>query len=303
MTGSPKFFRKLFTKPVWWWERRRSYAIRSQFYKLPPLPIKKSAARLVVLTTPASVNDALWTAWSWHRFLRDQFELQLVIDGRLTDGQTQSARKLFPGLRIFEAGTLLADLKNALPLPKSFLNRHPLGKKLGIVLALQQESSLLFSDHDVLAFNAPTELLACVQSNQPGYISEAGAGVFDAEIIQRATALGLDHAHHLNSGLLYVPQNSLSIEIAAKLLADWHPPMRSWFTEQTVLSVLMQQANAVSLPRERYVVSNQRQFYWEADVDYSAITARHFTGPTRHVMYGRGMPIILGQGRGSERKS
>jgi hypothetical protein len=57
----------------------------------------------------------------------------------------------------------------------------------------------------------------------------------------------------------------------------------------------MQNAQGRALPEARYVVSARRQFYWEGDVDYDAIVARHFITPVRHVMYRKGMPIILEQ--------
>jgi hypothetical protein len=63
------------------------------------------------------------------------------------------------------------------------------------------------------------------------------------------------------------------------------------------MSILMRRANAQALPEDRYVISARRQFYWETDVDYKTIAARHFTGTVRHVMYGRGMPWVLSQSR------
>jgi len=174
-----------------------------------------------------------------------------------------------------------------------FLDHHSLGKKLGIILALQAERSLLYSDQDVLAFNFPAQLSTGIARGVPLYICEENSGCFDADILDRAQELGLPHAPQLNSGLLFIPQNGLAVDLAAQLLAGWRPPMRSWFTEQTVLSVLMQQAGSLPLARENYVVSNRRQFYWEPDVDYSSIAARHFTGPVRHLMYGKGMPKVI----------
>jgi len=289
--------RKLLTKPIWWWERRRSYEIPSRFDRLPSIPVTRGAKRFIVLTTVASLNDALWAAWSWHRFLQDHFELQLVVDGRITESQKQAAARLFPGLRMFAVETLLADFRKTVPGFTPFFDHHPLGKKLGLILALQREGPLLFSDHDVLAFNLPDEILSQAAADVPFYIAEEHDGVFDEEILQRARELGVDHARELNSGLLYVPRGSLSVELAAKLLADWRPPLRSWFTEQTVLSVLMHQADARSLPRAGYVISNRRQFYWEKDCDYTAIVARHFTKTVRHVMYARGMPELLQQSK------
>jgi hypothetical protein len=290
--------RKLLTKPVWWWERHRSYPIRSQFDRLPPAPVHPAPRKYVVLTTATALNDALWTAWSWYRFLhRGQFELQFAIHGNITEAEDSAARQLFPGVRIDCVESLIADLCASHPALGGFIQQHPLGKKLGLLLALSQQSATLYSDHDVLAFNPPAEVLDLAEKETPFYIEEEYDGNLDPAIVDRARALGLDYISRLNSGLLYVPRGALSPDLAAALLTNWRPPMTSWYSEQAVLSVLMCRVHATPLPRNRYVVSNRRQFYWEADVDYSTIVARHFTGPVRHLMYSKGIPAIQRQVR------
>jgi hypothetical protein len=49
-------------------------------------------------------------------------------------------------------------------------------------------------------------------------------------------------------------------------------------------------------PRDRCVIRICRQLYWEQDVDYRKMVARHFTGTFRHVMYRFEMAAILEQG-------
>lgn len=288
--------RKLLTKPVWWYERKRAYSVRLRHSALPPLSVAPGGTRFAVLTTPQSLPDALWAAWSWFRFLRG-FELQLVIDGQLSPAAEHDARRLFPGISICEAGPLLDRFSREEPRLTGFLRGHPLGRKLGVVLALSQQGALLYSDHDVLAFNQPTELLRFIESNLPCFLLEEVDGTRDAEIVERAHAIGADYLPRFNSGLLYVPKGSLSSKLAADLVESWNPPVRSWFTEQTVFSVLMRDCGAMPLPEERYVVSNRRQFYWQQDVNYHAIAARHFTGTVRHVMYRYGIPQILRQSK------
>jgi hypothetical protein len=257
-----------------------------------------ASKRFVVLTTPGELRDALWTAWSWYRYLRDQqFQLQFVLDGEITEANKSSARLLFPEVRIDSVETVIHNLYGSQPSLASFLQHHPLGKKLGLLLVLSQQNALLYSDHDVLAFNPPSEAIDFVHKETPFYMVEEHEGNLDPAIVDRANSLGLDCLTRLNSGLIYVPRGALSIDLASQLLSTWRPPMTSWFTEQTVMSVLMRSANATPLPRNRYVVSAQRQFYWEKDVDYSAIVARHFTGTVRHVMFGKGMPAVLKQER------
>lgn len=290
--------KKLLTRPIWWWERRRSYPVRSQFDRLPPVAVKKAEKRFVVLTTSAAFEDALWSAWSWYRYLhRGQFELRIVIDGEIAQAEESAARRLFPGVQFDRAATIVADLGRSQPALESFLQQHPLGKKLGLLLALSQQSSFLYCDHDVQAFNSPDEILELIEKGTPFYLEEEYRSHLDAVIVERAESLGLGYISRLNSGLLYVPKGAISVDLAVQLLAGWRPPMTSWYTEQAVISILMCQARASPLPGNRYVVSNRRQFYWEKDVDYSAIAARHFTGTVRHVMYGKGMPELLRQAR------
>lgn len=290
--------RRLLTKPIWWWERNRKYAVRTRYQQLPRLPVQPGRMHYVVLTTPASLHDALWTAWSWYRFLGPlQFEMEFAVDGRLREPEETAVRQLFPGISIYEVGPLLAPLIARSPALETFLRLYPLGRKLGLLLALSERRSFLYSDHDVLAFNLPVELLSFAESGIPCYIPEEHAGNSDPAILDIAKRLGFDYFSRFNSGLLHVRKESLSIDAAAQLLSSWGQPPFSWFTEQTVLSVLMRQAGAQTLPADRYVVSPCRQFYWEKDVDYRTIAARHFTGTVRHVMYGAGMPAILRQAK------
>ena len=112
----------------------------------------------------------------------------------------------------------------------------------------------------------------------------------------RALALGLTPRHGLNGGLQLLSRGCLDLNLAARLLAA-RSDAASWFTEQTLLALLMPKA-AEPLPPERYVISTRRQFYWETDVDYDAIAIRHFTGPVRHVMYLSGLPRLEREARG-----
>jgi hypothetical protein len=293
-----EMIRKLLTKPIWWWERRRAYSVRSRYHLLPPLSVDKKPARFVVLTTPESLKDAMWTAWSWYRYLQPLgYELQVAVDGQIAELEIATVRQLFPGVVIYEVESSLDFLGDKSPALSTFLKVHPLGKKLGLVLALSAQGALLYADYDVLAFNTPAEILAYAERNIACCMVEDSAGNFDPKIVERCRALGLECIAGFNSGLLYVPKGALSIDLAAELLAGWSPNHPSWFTEQTVLSVLMRSAGAQPLPIRRYVVNTRRQFYWDMDIDYAAVVARHFVTPVRHVMYKTGIPTILRQSR------
>jgi hypothetical protein len=293
-----RIVRKLLTKPIWWWERKRPYPIRSRFHLLPPLCVVGERARFVVLTTPQGLNDAVWTAWSWYRYLRPHgFELQLAVDGEIPAGAQQAVRRLFPGISIYAVQSVYPYVCERQPSLATFLHQHPMGRKLGLMLALSDQGAVLYSDGDVLAFNPPVDLLACVDKNVPCYFMEDLDGTRDPRIVERSKTLGLEFIPRFNAGCLFIPKGALSIDLAAQLLAEWQPPVDSWFTEQTVMSILMRKANALALPDDRYVISARRQFYLETDVDYKDIVARHFTGTVRHVMYRHGITEILRQSK------
>jgi len=294
--------RKLLTKPIWWWERKRSYPIRSQFDKLPPISVRPALRRFLVLTTPDTVSDALWAAWSWYRFVRDMgFALELAVDGTISAADLAAASRLFPGISMYEAKSVCRYVCEREPALETFLYNHPTGRKFALMLALSDQGPVLYSDYDVLAFKPPGELLSCIQRNVSCYFLEDVDGTRDAAIVARAKAIGLDYIPRFNCGFLYFPEGTLPMKSAAEILAAWRPPGDSWYAEQTVLSIMLRSVNAEALPADRYVISARRQFYWEKDVDYNQIVARHFTGTVRHVMYRYGLPILLRQSRSNEK--
>lgn len=289
---------KLTTKPVWWWERKRNYPIRSQHAQLPPIPVVQASRRFAVLTTPETFDDALWTAWSWYRFLCDEgYSLHIAVDGIVSDSSRRVASRLFPGIHIDSAQWACDYVRARMPGVQRFFDSHPTGRKLALILALSDREPLIYSDFDVLAFRKPGELLASIGHNIPCYFSEEVDGSRDLQIVKRGQELGLNYIPKFNGGFLYIPKGALPIQLAAQILATWRAPGESWFVEQTVLSFMLRQLHVEPLPPSRYVISIRRQFYWEEDVDYSSIVARHFTTPVRHVMYRYGMPIVLGQSR------
>jgi hypothetical protein len=293
-----RIFRKLSTKPVWWWERKRNYPIRSRYGQLPPLPVLGGRVRFVVLTTPETLSDALWAAWSWYRYLRyEDCKLDIAVDGVVSAAHSAAAAQLFPGIAIYSAESACRYVCEREPALETFLHGHPMGRKLALILARSDQGPILYSDCDVLAFNPPHELLASIKRNVACYFPEEVDGARDPSIVERAKSLGLDYIPKFNAGFLYIPDGALPMTKAAEILATWRPPADSWFVEQTVMSFMLRNMHAESLPPDRYVINNCRQFYWERDVDYKTIAARHFTGTVRHVMYGSGMPRVLRQSR------
>src|ERR1700722_20114891 len=125
-----RIFRKLTTRPVWWWEVGRSFSIRSRYRRLPPLPVKGGRLRFVVLTTPETLSDALWTAWSWYLYLRhEDCKLEIAVDGVVSAAQASAAAQLFPGIAIYSAELAYRYVCEREPALETFLLDYPMGRK------------------------------------------------------------------------------------------------------------------------------------------------------------------------------
>ncbi|MDB6077811.1 MAG: hypothetical protein JWO82_1558 [Akkermansiaceae bacterium] len=292
--------RKLTTRPIWWWERNRPYPIRQRVFALPPVKIAEAAVTLVVLTTPNSVGDAAWTARSLLAHL-PTMGLTFAVDGDLPFDQATLLTRSFPGCRLVPTRELVARVAAECPHMEKLSRAHPMGRKLASIFALHKDGAILFSDNDVLAFAPLKEVsMAMDLANHPGlYLQEVGGVSLEPAVLAAIQRLGLGYAETINVGLLLIPQGALDLKLAEEIL-EHSDGIASWFPDTMVLAALMHAAGALPLPRETYSVSPQRQFYFEPDVDYPKLSLRHFTGPVRHLMYSRGMPLLWRRWRASQ---
>lgn len=288
--------RRSTTKPVWWFERKRPYPIRSTWSNLPPVPVStNSNLKLLVLATPHACNEAAWCCWSWAKNCGIAHALELRIDGTCDERFAKRLSAVVPGtmtssIRIRDEDW--SEYPHLLKLARS----HPLGRKLLTLLDEQTRSDLLYADFDVLLFRRPENLVAQIKKRQACYNQEGATPAYDSSVLKSGSGMGLKPSDRLNSGLLYIPKCSFSLEIAERLIATKSPTQSSrWFVEQTVVAFLMQVAGGVPLDVANYVVNTTRQFYWQQDVDYDQIHTRHFTGPVRHLMYSKGYKSLLNQ--------
>jgi hypothetical protein len=289
--------RKLLTKPIWWWETHKKYSIREKVFDLSPISVNPNPSTiLAVLTTPKTICDAAWAAQSFLRYLPPEIGLSIIVDGVLSAVTVENIKILFPGVTLNQTRTLLEELRLAAPNVVKLGECNPVGRKLAIILCLQQKYNMVYSDSDVLCFSEMPELYQAVVNQSPAmYIQDVAELNADHSLLKRVQALGYDYALTLNSGFLYIPRQSLRVDMAEELLdAQEHDPT-SWFVEQTILAALMKQADAEPLTKSRYIVSAQRQFYFEKDIYYEQIALRHFVTPVRHLMYSRGMPRLWQQ--------
>lgn len=296
MIANQRMLTRLLTKTVWWWETKRPYPILEQIKNLRPIHVSNSpSCNLVVLTTPDKLLEAAWTSYSLLNQLHPELGLIIVVDQPAPVQEMAWLRKLLPNCQLISTGELVARARDRLPNCCRLADSHPLGRKLVMILELQTETALLYSDSDVLAFGPMDEISQAVASaanHPPLYLQDIDTVQLDSAAKRSVDALRLDVAPTMNTGFFFLPRHCFSHSIAESILV----PMQefgSWFTETTVIAALMHASGGEPLPRENYVVSTRRQFIGESDFDYNGMALRHFVSPVRHLMYKNGMPFLL----------
>ena len=299
--GKMSLLRKLTTKPVWLWERHRPRPIRNAWHRLSRLDVRpNSSLHVNILCTADSLSEAAWSAWSWTRYAGEQLSVRIVVDGTWDQGFLEAMRRVLPRVEIVELDDLLNEDVAADKTLSAFGAQHPLGRKLLLMLSLQQADDFIYSDSDVLLFSRPDELLRAVDLACPVYNRENTESSYDSDILEAAKSLAMPPCERFNSGLIYCKRGDLDVLLAVRLLQMKGARAFSWFDEQTIMAVLMQKAGATPLSSDLYVVSPRRQFWWDKDVDYSSIHSRHFTGTVRHLMYSKGYQVLRST-RGKQR--
>jgi hypothetical protein len=296
MNLTDKITRKILTRPIHWLETTRRYPIREKAFELSPITVNSSPSKiLTVLTTPATIFDAVWAAQSLLRNLPSDLGLVIVIDGEISIDAEQKLKNIFPNLTIQLTSHIIDSLQSISPKLANFGKLNPIGRKLAMLLWNQFNHNILYSDSDVLCFGEIPEVCEAISnSSRPIYIQDIGVTHAEPRLLRSLQKLNHGIENNLNSGFLYIPQGSFNVEFIEYLLSQ-DVDFTSWFVEQTIVAVLMKQLGAEPLPKSSYVVSTQRQFCFEDDVDYNEVKIRHFITPVRHLMYSKGMPRLYQQ--------
>jgi lipopolysaccharide biosynthesis glycosyltransferase len=293
-----KLFNKLSTKPIWYIERELiyKYDLCKTEKKLNQLkPINRGGEGKNVLTCITIERDyeiALWTIYSWLNLV-DDFKVTLFFDGEIPKKCLNTAKTILPLIEITTVDEFLKKEKLPSFIPETFLKNSPCGRKFAIINIFQNKYPLIYTDHDILVYNYPSEIINNLSTNRCSITIEEDI-VYDDVIIEYADNRKLKYTPGFNSGLIGMPQNTLDEKLASELLKFWNSKQTiNWFTEQTIHNILLKSANATILPQCKYIISKDRMFYHEKDISYEEIVLRHFVNPVRHVMKLSGIPELL----------
>lgn len=273
--------------------------VRHSIFDAEPIRTSvQSGTTLGIFTFPRDIHNACWVAYSLLKRL-PEIDLTFLLESKLQDTDLAAVKKLFPSAQFVHLEHVRELMLPTWPsLIANFADRTPVGRKLMMLLFLQSQMNVLYSDSDVLCFGKIPEVCHALSvGHQNLYVSETShSSSFEPVAQQALQRMGLTCAPFLNSGFLYLRKQSLDTDVAEHFFRERDNfDLNNWWVEQTVLAALIEKAGATPLPKERYLVSPQGQWIYEIDVDYRHLAIRHFVSPIRWLMYTKGMPLVKRQ--------
>jgi hypothetical protein len=215
----------------------------------------------------ASIRSFLLNAGRPKRFT-------VVSDGTYSRQSIQLLQEIDSVVRVEEVPAPDCGLPQRM---SSYLQGHPTGKQLALIMSLPRTEPAFYVDSDVLFFPGADDLIALFESSRPPafYLEDCGfAG--DDRILETA----LEKTHPVNTGVLFLFEPldwSLSINRFGAM--NGAP---NFFTNQTMTHVTMRENGAKPFDRSKYVLELDDQFVYRDRYANPAIALRHYVNPIRH---------------------
>ncbi len=160
---------------------------------------------------------------------------------------------------------------------ESYLNGHPTGKQLALIMSLPRNGPALYVDSDVRFFAAASDLLARGEAKDLSayYLADCQfAG--DRRLLRDAR----EENKPVNTGVLFLFRNlDWSLSINRFLEAEEEP---TFFTNQTMTHLTMHQNGGRPFDPAKYVLQLDDQCEFADRYAGTGLALRHYVNPVRH---------------------
>ena len=159
----------------------------------------------------------------------------------------------------------------------AYLNGHPTGKQLALIMSLPVNGPALYIDSDVLFFSGAAELKSLDVNESEPALFLADCQVSADERLFRSDD---ERRDPVNTGVLFLVRKlEWSAGIDRFLQLEGAP---NFFTTQPITHLVMHANDARPLDSAKYVLQLDDQFVYGDWYAGSAIALRHYVNPVRH---------------------
>jgi hypothetical protein len=198
----------------------------------------------------------------------------VVSDGSHSD---RSVRLLKSVDRCVSVTTAQPAIPGLHPKLESYLNSHPTGKQLALIMSLPRNGPALYVDADVRFFPAASDLFVRGEAKDlPAYYLADCQFAGDPRLVRDAN----EENEPVNTGVLFLFRKldwSLSTRRFAEL--DGEP---TFFTNQTMTHLTMHENGARPFDPAKYVLQLDDQCAFADRYAGPSLVLRHYVNPVRH---------------------
>jgi O-antigen/teichoic acid export membrane protein len=239
-------------------------------------PAKDLPLDIYSYSSEAMLPEQVRSIRSLLRFAGRPQSFTVVSDGTHCPRSIELLREIDPVVRVRP----VEEFRPASSSPKfdHYIATHPIGKQLGLIMSLPRSGPALYLDADVLFFPGAADLIVAAQPHRAPalYLPDCRESSVDPRVLRGPN----EYKNPANCGLLFLFQTldwSLCFERFHEL--DGEP---DFFTNQTLIHLVMHANGAESLDPERYVLQLDDQFGYRDLYATPAIVLRHYVNPVRH---------------------
>jgi hypothetical protein len=200
----------------------------------------------------------------------------VITDGSHCARSVALLKKIDPVVSIRPTGEYLPP-----DLPEKFrhyVTTYPMGKQLGLIMSLPRNGPAFYVDSDVLFFPAATDLIRdSTATDAPAlYLPDCQDCSADPRVLREPN----EAFEPVNSGLLMLLRPlDWSLGIRRFLELEGEP---NFFTNQTIVHLVMHANGAMPLDAARYVLQLDDQFIYPDRYAGPHLVLRHYVNPVRH---------------------
>lgn len=252
------------------------------FYRflLPVILFFKATARrsfpfeVFAYSNDAMLPEQVASIRSFLRHVGRPKSFTVVSDGSHSDRSIRLLKRIDPSVSVTRTEPAPAGLPARL---ESYLNGHPTGKQLALIMSLPLKGPALYLDADVRFFSAATDLLA--RSEAEGisayYLADCK---FSGD--QRLLRSPSEENKPVNTGVLFLFRKlDWSLSIRRFLELEGEP---TFFTNQTMTHLTMHENGASPFDPAKYVVQLDDQCVLADRYAGASLALRHYVNPVRH---------------------
>jgi len=240
--------------------------------------------------------SAIWALKSFYWTSGVDFPLVIHVNGAFEKQMFTCLRTHFPDATLVsqeDADRIVGKRLTASGFARLALARKasPFMIKLTDFPLLAEGATVLGIDSDVLFFDRPSDLIEMAVCPIDGYLFQRDVKSTYNTTPDAAMALfGIQLAPCVNTGLMVYSSNVPNMEAFERYLQDPTLAIPNGFIEQTLYALHASEIERIKYLPNAYCIDHRANLSWDG------IVARHYAGPTRHLLTKEGMPRIISTG-------